>query len=53
MNDMTYWCSYAAADSGGIDHLDVDALNYELHRGIHSSIGNLQPIEAALQRRLD
>jgi hypothetical protein len=53
MNDMAYWCSFAVADSGGIDHLDVDALNYQLHRGIHGPIGNLQPIEAALQRRLD
>jgi hypothetical protein len=53
MNDMTYSCTYAVADSGGIDHLDVDSLNYELHRGIHGPIGNLQPIQAALQRRLD
>jgi hypothetical protein len=53
MNDMTYSCSYAVADSGGIDLLDVDALNYELHRGIHGPIRGMKPIEAALQRKLD
>ncbi len=50
MNDLTFACGRAAADRGGLAHLELDRLHHHLHRNLNSTRGYVPAIDLAHDR---
>ncbi len=50
MNDLAFTCERAAADDGGLAHLDLDRLHRHLHRNLNSTRGYVPAIDLAHDR---
>jgi hypothetical protein len=50
MNDSARACRYAVEDSGGLEHTDLDDLNWRLRRQLHDHDGYRQPLDSVLDR---
>lgn len=53
MNQAAQECQYVIAMRGGLEHADINALNYEQRRTLRNRGGYHQPMDFVLQRMLD
>jgi len=50
MNDTAFECRYHVEADGGLDRIDLDALNHRLRRTLHNRDGYHDPLELVVQR---
>lgn len=50
MNETAFECRYHVEADGGLDRIDLDALNHRLRRTLHNRDGYHDPLELVVQR---